>query len=307
MRIHSLATIAAISLVTATGSAKATVIDWEAPHVSDHHMALRCYLPEGLVKARAIIVLVPGLNGDGRSMANDPEWMGLAQRTGCALIGCFIKGSQGGSYYEVSHWSGDLLLKGLEELARLSNHSEIESAALGFWGHSAGGQWNYNFACWKPERTFAFVVNKGAYYVGITTPALREVPALWIAGAKDTEERIGNITSLYAENRRKGAPCGLLIEPGVDHSVGRSKQIGMAFLEEALSLRVDSDGHMHPIKEGTGWIGDFRVYAVCANTNTFGDVTHEWFPGKSTAELWRSIALPPSPSVADQAFHSKQP
>jgi hypothetical protein len=308
MRLRFLQVTALLLMTLVSWSAKATVVDWEATRFADHQMALRCYLPDEVHQVRAIIVLVPGMNGDGRSMANDPEWMGLAQRNGCALIGCSIKGIQGAVYHEVVQWSGELFLSGIGELARMSNHPELENVPLGFWGHSAGGQWNYNFACWKPERTFAFIVNKGAYYQGVSSQAVRAIPSLWIAGGKDTDERIGNITSLYAENRRKGAAWGLLIEPEVNHAVGRSKEIGMAFLEEALSLRVDSDGHMHPVKEGAGWIGDFRGYAVCANpTSTFGDLTHAWFPGKSTAEHWRSISLPPPPSVADQAFHTKQP
>ncbi len=34
-----------------------------------------------------------------------------------------------------------------------------------YTGFSAGGQYNYEFASWKPEKVISFVVNKG----GITT------------------------------------------------------------------------------------------------------------------------------------------
>lgn len=309
MKVYSLRTIAALSLLMILGNARAAVFDWEATHVADHMMALRCYLPDSLVQARAIIVLVPGMNGDGRSQANDAEWMGLAQRTGCALIGCCIKGGQGGIYHEVIQWSGDLFLKGAGEIARMSNHPELDTAPLGFWGISAGGQWNYNFACWKPERTFAFVVNKGAYYQGIPTPALRKVPALWIAGGKDTDERIGNITSLYAENRRKGAPWGLLIEPGGNHAVGRSKEIGMAFLEEALALRVEETGQFHPVEAGAGWLGSFQGFEITKNISTdFGAATNTWLPGRNTAELWKCISLGiPAVGAENHNFQNPHP
>jgi hypothetical protein len=298
MRTYSLSFLAAINLLIAISNVQARVVDWEAPPFSDHQMSLRCYLPDGLFQARAIIVLVPGMNGDGRSMSNDPQWMELAQRTGCALIGCYIKGSHGGSYYEVNHWSGDLFLKGLGELARVSNHSELNKAPLGFWGHSAGGEWNYNFACWKPQRTFAFIANKGAYYHGIATPSLREVPALWISGAMDTDERIGNITSLYAENRRRGAPWGLLIEPRVGHAIGRSKEIGIAFLEEALALRVDTTGQIKPVDPGAGWLADLQNNTLFKNpTPDFGAVMLTWLPGEKTSDLWKSIMLGSQPPI----------
>ncbi len=291
MILNPFISFAAFSLLLIFNKANAAVFDWEAPLTDDHVMALKCYLPDGLERARAIIVLVPGLNADGRGLANDPQWMKLAQRTGCALIGLSNRGNQGGSYYEVEHWSGDLFLKGIAELARNSNHPELENLSLGFWGHSAGGQWNYNFACWKPQRTYAFIANKGAYYHGIPTPALRKVPALWIAGGKDTDERIGNITSLYAENRRKGAPWGLLIEPEVNHAVGRSKEIGMAFLEDALFLRTDPKGNLHTLKGETGWLGNFRECGVEPNVASgFGPVTNTWLPGQNSANLWNKIS-----------------
>jgi hypothetical protein len=291
MILRSLPIIALLQMALVLGSAKAIVVDWESTRSADHQVDLRCYLPDDLHQVRAIIVLVPGMNGDGRSMANDPEWMGLAQRNGCALIGCSIKGIQGAVYHQVVQWSGDLFLRGIGELATKSNHPELKNVPLGFWGHSAGGQWNYNFACWKPERTFAFIVNKGAYYQGTASQVVRRIPSLWIAGGKDTDERIGNITSLYAENRRKGAAWGLLIEPATDHAVGRSKEIGVAFLEEALALRVDAEGRLHPVEGGTGWLGNLQTGQISKNTTQdSGPVNQAWLPGEKTAELWKAVS-----------------
>jgi poly(3-hydroxybutyrate) depolymerase len=292
MRYHLAGALAGFLILMSQETASSAVFEWEAKPAADHVMALRCYLPDGLEKVCAIVVLVPGMNGDGRSLVNDAQWVAFAQRMKCALIGCSIKGSQGAVYHEVTNWAGAQFLKGVKELAHTSNHSELETVSMGFWGHSAGGQWNYNFACWKPERTFAFIVNKGAYYQGVSTTALREIPSLWIAGAKDTEERIGNITSLYAENRRKGAPWGLLIEPTVNHAAGRSKEIGMAFLEDVLPLRIDAGGHLHPITGGSGWLGNFQSHEVYKNsTPDYGALTATWLPGKSTADIWRSISM----------------
>ncbi len=41
---------------------------------------------------------------------------------------------------------------------------EIAQAPLLLWGMSAGGEFNYEFVAWKPERVAAFVVNKGGIY-----------------------------------------------------------------------------------------------------------------------------------------------
>ncbi|MCE9588052.1 MAG: hypothetical protein K8R57_07035 [Verrucomicrobia bacterium] len=290
MKKSSIVGIAVFCILLTHTDARAAVFEWEAPHIGDHQMSLRCYIPDGQLHTRALFVLVPGLNGDGRGLALDKEWQSLAQRTGCALIALLNRGNQNGIYYEVNHWSGELFLKGLAELSRTSGHPELNSAPLGFWGHSAGGQWNYNFACWKPERTFAFIANKGGYYNGSATPAVRSIPALWMAGEKDTDLRIGNITSLYAENRRRGALWGLLIEPGVDHAVGRSKEIGIVFLEDALTVAVDSSGTLIPITAG-GWLGDLQSHEIMKATSAdTGPSIRAWLPGMHSAELWKSIS-----------------
>ena len=57
------------------------------------------------------------------------------------------------------------------------------------WGMSAGGQFDYEFASWKPERVVAFVVNKGGiYYTALTPRATREVPALLFIGGNNFED-----------------------------------------------------------------------------------------------------------------------
>jgi surfactin synthase thioesterase subunit len=50
-------------------------------------------------------------------------------------------------YFKVSEGSGQALLSALVELATLSGHPEVADAPLAFWGISAGGQFDYEFAC----------------------------------------------------------------------------------------------------------------------------------------------------------------
>ncbi len=100
---------------------------------------------------------------------------------------------------------------------------EIADAPIALWGHSAGGQFTYNLAGWKPERTpIAFVVNKGAKLRRKCEDRGPQVPALWILGAKDTEIRPKNITAKYRDGRKGGALWALVPEPNEGHE-GRTK------------------------------------------------------------------------------------
>lgn len=274
---------------------QAATFDWQDKPEANHEMAFRLYLPDGLAKARAVIALVPGHNGDGRPMADDQAWKDLANRTQCALLGCSMKGDAGGAYYDPELWSGKVFLEALKKLAAESKHPEIADAPIAFWGHSAGGQFNFNFANWKPERTLAFVANKGAYYGQNTRPTTKKIPALWILGVKDTDERVKNITAKYEDGRKSGALWALVPEPNEGHGEGRSREIGMIFIEESLASRLDSFGKLQPANPTKGWFGNLETKTVGQTLAPNAKVKDfSWFPGPSTAKVWAEIVGAPA-------------
>src|SRR5262249_48284577 len=159
--------------------------------------------------------LVPGSNGDGRPMAAEPFWQDFATRHHLAIVACrftdkphdqsFIE-----EYVNVSRGSGQALLDALTAFARASGRGELAEAPLLLWGMSAGGQFDYEFVAWKPERVVAFVVNKGGiYYTALASKAAREVPGLLFIGEKDLDSRVTMISGLAALNRRGGAQWAL--------------------------------------------------------------------------------------------------
>jgi hypothetical protein len=109
---------------------------------------------------------MPGSNGDGRSQVADTVWQAFATRNQLALIGCrftdkphdqgFIE-----DYVDVARGSGQALLDAPVGFAATAKRPELAGAPLLLLGMSAGGEFNYEFTNWKPERVIAFVVNKG--------------------------------------------------------------------------------------------------------------------------------------------------
>jgi pimeloyl-ACP methyl ester carboxylesterase len=283
-------------------AALAASYDWQDKPEGNRRMEFRLFVPDSVPKVRAVIALVPGHNGDGRGMADDRGWQELAERTQSALLGCFMQGDQGGAYYEAGKWSGKIFLEALAKLGKQSGHPEIAEAPIALWGHSAGGQFNYNFAGWKPERTIAFVANKGAYYGDTARSGIRKVPALWILGEKDTEIRIRNITGKYEDGRKAGALWALVPEPNEGHGVGRSRDLGRVFLEEVITARVDSGGKLQPLNPADGWLGDLAAKTVSKNSAVdSGPRSLGWLPGERTAKLWVEIIGGefPAPAAAE--------
>ena len=177
---------------------------------SDQAEFRRC-VPDELETVRAVLMLVPGSNGDGRGQVETQLWQELAEDEDLALVGLnmtdrprddmFIE-----HYVDVANGSGDALLAAPGEPGSMSGHTEIESAPLLLWRMLAGGEFNYEFALWKPERVAAFVVNKGGiYHSALASREARNVPGLFFVGDKDRAFRNDIIRGVFSINRRAGA------------------------------------------------------------------------------------------------------
>jgi poly(3-hydroxybutyrate) depolymerase len=258
----------------------------------------RLWCPPSAGPLRAVLVLVPGSNGDGRGDVMDRVWQDFATRNRLALVGCRLtdKPHEQGfieEYADASKGTGQALLTALGALGRQALHAELSDAPLLLWGMSAGGQFNYEFVAWKPERVAAFVVNKGGiYYSALVPRAARNVPGLLFVGGKDLWSRNNTISGLFAVNRRAGALWALAEEPGAAHVVGRSRDVALVFFEDVLRLRLDSTnpGALKPIPDGNGFVGDLaaKTFKPMADAAAVAGPT-VWLPTERAARAWQAM------------------
>jgi poly(3-hydroxybutyrate) depolymerase len=302
----TLIALAALAACAAGTSARAqtlaqTLDDSLPPGANYDKAQFRFWAPHDAGKLRAVLVLVPGSNGDGRAMAEDTVWQAFAARNKLAIVACrftdkphdqnFIE-----DYVNVSHGSGQALLDVIGKFAARARHTEIANAPLVFWGMSAGGQFDYEFAAWKPERVAAFVVNKGGiYYTALTPRATREVPALLFIGGKDLESRVETITGLFAVNRRGGALWALTEEPGAAHVVGRSRDLSIIFFDAVLPLRIGDDDSLKPLAEKSGMIGDVHTKEIQPMPDKAPANPTAWLLNERVARAWQAV-------VSDKPF-----
>ncbi len=205
----------------------------------------RFWLPAKTDRCRGVLVLMPGSNGDGRTMVTEIFWQDFAHRHQFALVGCYFKDHPHENmnieeYCRASAGSGAALLEALRQFSEQSQHLEVATAPLLLWGHSAGGQFNYEFTCWQPERVLAFVVNKGGYYfTQLASAAARQVPGIFFIGANDAEFRITNIRNIFTANQSAGAVWKLVVEPNTGHEEGQSRAMAIQFFEETINWKVE--------------------------------------------------------------------
>lgn len=278
--------------------ASAATFDESVPPGANFDKAeFRLWLPAGPEPIRAVVILVPGSNGDGRAQVDDPFWQTFAAGRHVGLVGChftdkpheqmFIE-----QYVDVSKGSGQALLDALGSLAKKSSHAEVASAPLLLWGMSAGGEFNYEFTAWRPERVVAFVVNKGnVYYTALAPPAARQVPGILFTGENDLAFRTDAINGLFAINRRAGALWAYAQEPGVGHEVAHSREFAAVLFDEMLTARVAPDGRLHAIDEKSGLYGDAKAGAVQAAGGSTPPSKYpvSWLPSARIARAWQQV------------------
>jgi poly(3-hydroxybutyrate) depolymerase len=290
------------AIPSSTASQATTFDETVAPGANYDKAEFRLWLPPANSPVRAIVVLVPGSNGDGRPMAADAFWQTFAAKHSLALVGCrftdkphdqsFIE-----EYIDVARGSGQALLDVLATFAAKTKHPELAHAPFFMWGMSAGGQFNYEFVAWKPERVAAFIVNKGGiYYHALVSKAAREVPGILFTGEKDLEFRTNTINGLFAVNRRGGALWALTQEPGAGHVVARSRDLGAMLFEDVLPLRVpdaiatNGPVTLKPIEPKSGFIGDLKAMTTkpTAEAGTLSAPT-SWLPTARLARAWVAV------------------
>jgi dienelactone hydrolase len=257
----------------------------------------RLWLPDAPGPIRALAILVPGSNGDGRGQVDDAVWQEFAVKHRVGLVGVRLTDKQHDQmfiehYVHVSNGSGQAFFDALTSLAKSSNHPEVATAPLLLWGMSAGGEFNYELAAWKPERVVAFVVNKGnVYYTALASAEARRVPGILFTGEKDLAFRVDAIAGLFAINRRAGALWAYAQEPGVGHEVAHSREFALVFFDEMLAARLGSSGDLRPLEEQAGLFGDAKAQTVQPVTAGKPPSAYpvSWLPSARVARAWQAV------------------
>ena len=274
----------------------------------------RLWLPEKPETLRGVLVAVSGSNRDSRPWLDQPTWTELierrnfmtrpsywqdiATRHGLALLGLHLTDKPHEDmfieeYCELSRGSGQAILDALTQLADQSGHPELADAPLALWGMSAGGQLSYEFACWKPERTITFTLNKGGvYYTALAPKAARQVPGLLYLGEKDSPFRNGIIKGIFTMNRRAHARWALTSEPGAAHEIARSLELSELYLDDVIPLRLpEKPGDpLRPLNLQDGYLGDTKTREITPyDQEKAKEAPHAWLPTQRTAKAWQAV------------------
>ena len=290
-------------IIIPTLTIRAAILDDSIPSGKNFDKAaFRLWYPDQSKTIKGVIVLVPGSNGNGRGLVSELFWQELAAKHSFALLGCYFtdrphEDLEVEAYANVKEGSGQALLTVLTEFAKKAGFPELADAPLVLWGHSAGGEFNYEFVNWKPERVIAFVVNKGGFYfTALGSKQARNVPGIIFTGEKDLQSRRDILKGIFSINRRVGALWTFAEEPGAGHEIGQTQKLAGIFFNEVIPLRIpkaidlkDNSIMLQSLTGNSGYSGNCKDLSYKDISNEQKDPSISWLPTLKFAEAWLSF------------------
>ena len=247
---------------------------------------------------KGILVLTPGINRDGREAVLDTVWQKFATKHNLIIVASHFKNYESNNnlrYRDASKGSGEILLKSIEKYSQEISNKNINELPLLLYGFSAGGQYNFEFASWKPERVISFVVNKGGYYdTAVASSDTQKVPGIFFIGEDDLYYRNNLILGIYSANRSQGANWTLITEKATKHSPNNSKDLSISFFESIMTKRL-KDNKLVEINSNNPILGfpkrkTFEFFDKIDKTefNNWGKLKSLtiWLPDENFANIW---------------------
>jgi pimeloyl-ACP methyl ester carboxylesterase len=242
----------------------------------------RLVFPDDHAPPSAILVFIPGTDGDGRGIITNSTFLALSKACHAALMGCDYRG-EGLSYEDPTGGSGRALDEAISHFAVSTHTPELAQAPLLLIGYSQGGIFTYNYVCSYPERVRAFAALKAVIPKFQPKPESFRIPGLLIAGQMDKPERIRSISSAFAAAAGKHSEWALLFERGNGHeldqkSIGLTQTFFEAIFQPSKAVRpifLNAESGISETADSTG-------PGVC------------WFPNEDVAESWRHLHQPTS-------------
>lgn len=129
---------------------------------------------------KAVLLLLPGFNGNGRHYLFNHEWREFALKYNLALVGISfastvadIEARQG--YYYPEKGSGQVLLDGLKKM-------KYDKLPIFLYGFSGGAHFTSRFVDWKPSKVKAWCAYGAAWW---DKPLFGTVPGIVACGSSD--------------------------------------------------------------------------------------------------------------------------
>lgn len=252
------------------------------------------WVPPGAKTLRGVIVHQHGCGigsaKTGLTAAYDLHWQALAKKWDCALLGPsyhLLKDNECRNWCDPRRGSDAAFQHALADFAKQAKHPELTMVPWCLWGHSGGAFWSSLMMTLHPERIAAIFFRSGSAYGAWTkgeipeptlTPAVYNVPFMFIGGVKEAEDKAHGPPrimdkAMWSLWREHGAPGGMSSDPKSGHECGDSRYLAIAFFDACLKQRLGDTG-LKPASQGVvidgSWLPDAEFAKVWERYNKEG-------------------------------------
>lgn len=249
--------------------------------------------PEGMTKAElhrqndfpatnGVLVLLPGMNGDGAKLAQDATWRTFAQENRLGLVGVsfasspeLLYGDPARGYYYPEQGSSEVLLRGLQELYG-------KDVKLLLYGFSGGAQFSSRFADQHPERVVSWAAYAACFWAAPVAASPASPPGI-VTCAEFDAARYGPAFGYFQQGRRKDARWTWVSVGNLGHA--RSKRLE-DFIRAYFSAVLAGDS-LTP-----AWYDAETMQPTTEDERLLTPALSVWLPSPEITDLWLKLHHP---------------
>lgn len=221
---------------------------------------------------KAILVLCPGYNGNGREMILQKDWQTFAENKNIGLVAIHFESPLNllrvrEGYYQAAKGSGEILLEGL-------NRIYGQNLPIYIYGFSGGAHFVTRFIAWKPERIAAWCA-LGAGVLDQPTTATNNPPGIMACGEDDP--RLGGALMFFKQGRAVDKPWLWIEVPKSGHSM--SPDLDNFVRSYFASL-------LKPSAIVGAWVDIDQMKEITAEEACLVPSLSGWLPDRALLESW---------------------
>jgi len=171
------------------------------------------YYQTPLSTPKAVLVLCPGANGEGKDLIEAAAWMDFAKQNQLGLVGLSFASTvtaihDGSGYYYASKGSGQKLLDGIKKIY----HKDLPILVYGF---SGGAHFTSRFEEWMPQRVIAWCADSAGWW---DVPVKSNFSPPGIVACGDKDPRYGASLTYFKQGRASAKPWLWVSLGGIGHA-----------------------------------------------------------------------------------------
>lgn len=223
-----------------------------------------------------VLVLSPGMNGNGGGLLSDSDWVRFARRNDLLMVGISFASEcddleNGRGYYYASKGSGAALLNGLAE-------ANGDGIPLYMYGFSGGAHFTSRFVMWRPQAVRAWCAYSAAWW---DEPSSGKGLPLGIVACGRKDIRMDASLRFFESGRALAANWLWVCPRDIGHQPSSDLEAFFRRYVEALSGQGAADNGV--------WI---NVHSGNEESMAFAErfpCAVGWLPAKSLLPAWTRI------------------